>query len=258
MCQFKSALCLKDRVFVPDYDSHDRMLDELKISDDMRHASTTFVRVEVVPPDGDKLSDPMGWEVRVDQDILPEWFIPEIDHPRIRQAVAEWCAAHVLPEDVHTVKDGKWIVVGSTTVEAYGSTTVEAYDSATVKAHGSATVKAYDSATVKAYDSTTVEAYDSATVKAYGSATVEAYGSTTVEAYGSTTVEAYDSATVEARNSATVKAYDSAIVKAYDSATVILPLHLQTDKPVELNGNAICINHRDHTIRSAVSWRQIG
>ena len=44
MCQFKSALCLKDRVFVPDYDSHDRMLEELKIPDDFAHASKVFVR----------------------------------------------------------------------------------------------------------------------------------------------------------------------------------------------------------------------
>ena len=241
MCQFKSALCLKDRVFVPDYDSHDKMLEELRIPDDTRHASTTFVRVEVVPPDGDKFSDPTGWEVRVDQDILPEWFIPEIDHPRIKQAVAEWCAAHVLREGKHVVRDGKWI--------ACGSATVEAYDSATVEAWGSATVKACDSATVEAYDSAIVEAYGSATVRAYDSATVKAYDSATVEACGSATVKAYDSATV--------KAYGSATVEAWSSATVILPLPLQTDKPVELNGSAICVNHRDHTIRSAIRWEQI-
>ena len=177
MCQFKSALCLKDRVFVPDYDSHDRMLDELNIPDDMRHATTTFVRVEVVPPDGDKFSNPMGWNVKVDQDVLPDWFMPEVDHPRIRQAVAEWCATHVLREGIHTVKDGKWIVGSNATVDARGN------------------------------------------------------------------------ATVEARGNATVK--------AYDNATVILPKYKQTTQEIVLYDETICINHRTHTIRSAISWEQI-
>ena len=30
MCKFKSGLILKDRVFIPDYDSHVDMLEELK------------------------------------------------------------------------------------------------------------------------------------------------------------------------------------------------------------------------------------
>lgn len=161
MCQFKSAICLKDRVFVPDYDSHSNMLEELKIPDDMRHASETFVRVECSPADGDKGSDPMGWQIRVDQDILPDWFMPEIDYPRIREAIAAWCAKHVLREGEHEVRDGVWIATGSATVEAWGS------------------------------------------------------------------------------------------------ATVILPASWQTNKPVKLNGNAICINHRDHTIRSAIKWEQV-
>ena len=249
MCQFKSAICLKDRVFVPDYDSHSDMLEELNIPDDMRHASETFVRVECYPADGDKGSDPMGWQIKVDQDILPDWFMPEVDYPRIREAIADWCAKHVLREGKHEVRNGVWI--------ATDSATVRATNSATVKATNSATVKATNSATVEAYGSATVEAYGSATVKAYGSATVRATNSATVKAYGSATVKAYDSATVRATNSATVKAYDSATVKATNSATVILPVSWQTNKPVELHDNAVCINHRDHTIRSAIKWEQV-
>ena len=231
MCQFKSALCLKDRVFVPDYDSHDRMLKELGIHDDFAHASKTFVRVELSPADGDKSSDPMGWRIKIDQDILPDWFDHNRDEARVKTAIADWCKVHVLREGTHEVHSGVWY----------------AYGSATVKAYGSATVKAYDSATVKAYDYATVEACDSATVTAYGSATVKAYGSATVKAYNSATVEAY--------GSATVKAYDSATVKAYDSATVILPNRWQSDSTINLNDESICINHKTHTIKSAIAWK---
>ena len=168
MCRFKSGICLKDRVFVPDYDSHSRMLEELHIEDDFAHASKVFVRVELSPADGDKTSDIDGWKLNVDQDVLPDWWNEKVDLPRIKAAVKSWCDIHVLRNGEHTVRDGVWY------------------------------------------------AYGSASVKACGSASVE----------------------------------------AYDSASVILPKCFQTSKPVVLNDEAICINHRDHTIQSPVKWTQ--
>ena len=296
MCRFKSGICLKDRVFVPDYDSHSRMLEELHIEDDFAHASKVFVRVELSPADGDKTSDIDGWKLNVDQDVLPDWWNEKVDLPRIKAAVKSWCDIHVLRNGEHTVRDGVWYAYGSASVKAcgrasvkacgrasvkaYDSASVEAYDRASVEAYGSASVEAYDSASVKAYDSASVEAYgsasvkacgrasvkacgrasvkayDSASVEAYDRASVEAYGSASVEAYDSASVKAYDSASVEAYGSASVKACGSASVEAYDSASVILPKCFQTSKPVVLNDEAICINHRDHTIQSPVKWTQ--
>ena len=176
MCKFKSGICLKDRVFVPDYDSHSRMLEELHIEDDFAHASKVFVRVELSPDDDDKTSDVDGWKLKVDQDVLPDWWGETVDLPRIKDAVKAWCDIHVLRAGKHTVRDGVWY------------------------------------------------AFDSASVEAYGSASVEAYG--------------------------------SASVKACGSASVILPKLYQTSKPVVLHDEAICINHRDHTIQSPVTWVQ--
>ena len=158
MCSFKSALCLRDRVFVPDYDSHEDMLKELGIKDNYLNASKTFVRVELSPEDGDKSSDPMGWKLKVDQDVRPDWFDPAVDKLRIKQAIADWCAVHVIKDGKRKVRDGVWY------------------------------------------------------------------------------------------------ACDSATVKACDSATVILPKNFQTDKPVILSGEAVCVNHKAHTIRSAIKW----
>ena len=72
MCRFKSALVLKNRIFVPDYDSHDKMLQELGIKDNFTNASKVFVRVELFPADGNVFSAVDDWEMKVDQDILPE------------------------------------------------------------------------------------------------------------------------------------------------------------------------------------------
>ena len=166
MCQLKSCLVLKDRVYCPDYDSHQDMLDKLSIKDDYLGASKTFVRVELLPPDGMRsLMEPLDrWTLKVDQDVTPEWWDAEADRQRVEEAVEAWRREHVFAEGEHSVQTGIVYALGGATVKAYGSAKVWAYDNATVTAH--------DSATVTAYGSATVEAYDSATVKAYGSATV--------------------------------------------------------------------------------------
>lgn len=86
MCRFKSGICLKDRVFVPDYDSHSRMLEELHIEDDFAHASKVFVRIKLSPADGDKTSDVDGWKLNVDQDEVDA----ERERVRHEQDFREW------------------------------------------------------------------------------------------------------------------------------------------------------------------------
>ena len=180
MCKLKSAIILKDKIFMPDYDSHSKMLEELKITDDYINASKVFVRAELSPENGDVFSDIDGWEFSVDQDITPEWFDEKYCAERMRNTVKEWAKTHIFiglndlkishgenifikdckNVDIYdnaTVKNicGKATVeyiCGNATVEnIYGKATVEyIYGNATVKnICGNATVKyIYDSATV--------------------------------------------------------------------------------------------------------------
>lgn len=162
MCKLKSAIAFKDRIFMPDYDSHSRMLEELGIKDDFLGASRKFVRVELSPVDGDVFSDIDSWKLTVDQDIRPEWFSGDECKAKMIEAVKEWAKTHlhigidglkITSGEDHFVKDCK-------NVEISGSATVE-------DICGSATVgNICDSATVKYI-------CDSATVgNIYGSATV--------------------------------------------------------------------------------------
>ena len=150
MCQLKSCLVLKDRVYCPDYDSHQDMLDKLGIKDDYLGASKTFVRVELLPPDGMKsLMEPLDrWTLNVDQDVTPDWWDEKADRQRVEEAVKAWRREHVFAEGEHEVTDGVYYALGSATVKAWGSATVEAWGSVTVEACDSATVKAYGSAIV--------------------------------------------------------------------------------------------------------------
>lgn len=190
MCQLKSCLVLKDRVFCPDYNSHQQMLEELGIEDDYLHASKTFVRVELLPPDVVKsLMEPLDrWTLEVDQDIVPEWWDEKADRQRVEEAVEIWRKGHVFAEGKHIVKTG--------TVYAYGDAEVHVYNDATVAAYDRAIVKAYSNAKVEANDSVTVKAFNSATVKAHGNAKVEAFDIAIVKAFDIATVKAYNRAMV--------------------------------------------------------------
>ena len=95
MCKLKSAIILKDRIFMPDYDSHSKMLDELGIVDDFIGASKKFVRVELSPKDGDVFSDIDGWFFNIDQDIRPEWFMEDEWKPKMVEAVKVWAKTHI-------------------------------------------------------------------------------------------------------------------------------------------------------------------
>ena len=204
MCQFKSAICLKDRVFVPDYDSHSKMLEELHIEDDFVHASKVFVRVELVPEDGDKTSDVDEWKLNVDQDVLPDWWNENDCLPRIKAAVKVWCNNHILRTGMHTARDGIWYACGN------------------------ATVVAFDNASVVAYNSTSVKAFDDATVGAHGDATVVAYGNASVKACGNASVVAFDEASVKLpkyfQTLKPVLLHDKAICINYKDHTIQSPV----------------------------------
>ena len=159
MCQFKSALALKDRIFLPDYDSHDKMLQELGIEDNFTNASKVFVRVELSPADGDIFSDVEGWKLKVDQNILPDWWNESERLPKLKKLVETWMQKHTIYGE-REVSDGVWLATDSATVTAYGS------------------------------------------------------------------------------------------------ATVIVPKRFATDGVIKLNDDSVCINHKTHTIRSAIKWKQ--
>ena len=234
MCKMKSAIILKDRVFIPDYDSHTDMLAELKIEDTRENAERLFVRAELSPSDGDVFSPIDTWVFNVDQDIRPDWFVEEVEKGRMIEAVKAWAKGRIhigvdgLKIDSgagHYIKDCKNVVIYDNAKVEYicGSATVEnIYGSATVKdICGNATVKYIcDNATVKNIsDNATVKGiHDNAKVEyIYGSATVK-------DICGNATVKYIcDNATVKnISDNATVKGiHDNAKVEyIYGNATV--------------------------------------
>jgi hypothetical protein len=52
MCKLKSGIILKGRIFMPEYDSHSDMLEELGIEDNYMNASKMFVLVDKKKEEG--------------------------------------------------------------------------------------------------------------------------------------------------------------------------------------------------------------
>ena len=135
MCQLKSGILLKDRVFIPDYDSHEDMLGELKIKDTEENAKRLFVRAELIPPNDDVFTPVSEWKYMVDQDILPDWYVPEVYEKRMSDAVSEWAKKRIhigekieeINSGTHWIKDGTVGVIGGSAEirELFGSAKVE-------------------------------------------------------------------------------------------------------------------------------------
>ena len=257
MCKLKSGIILKDSVFVPNYDSHTDMLEELKIKDTRKNAERLFVRAEFYPKEN-IFSDVNKWIYHVDQDILPEWYVEEVDKDRFIKAVKEWHKKHVLVGvdgitlsggDTYYIKDCKNVVVkNDSTVKAYDNSTVEAFNNSTVEAFNNSTVKACNNSTVEAYDNSTVEAYDNSTVKACNNSTVKACNNSTVEAFNNSTVKACNNSTVEAFNNSTVK--------ACNNSTVVIVIFSNNRKDnIKLSDNATLKDCKTKTIYQSGNWK---
>ena len=221
MCKLKSAIVLKDRIFMPDYDSHSEMLSELGIRDDYLGASKKFVRVELSPVDGDVFSDIDSWRFNVDQDIRPEWFDEDTYLPLMRKKVKEWAKdrIHIGVDDLvitagsnHYIKDCKNVTCENSTVTAWGNSTVTACENSTVTACENSTVTAWGNSTVTAWGSSTVTARENSTVTACENSTVTARRNSTVTAWGNSTVTAWGNSTVTAWGNSTVTAWGNSTV----------------------------------------------
>ncbi len=216
MCRFKSAIILKDRVFIPDYDSHSDMLKELGIEDTRQNAERLFIRAELSPHNGDVFTNIDNWEFVVDQDITPDWYVKDYDKQRMITAVKDWAKNHIhIGVDGLVINSGaKHFIKDCKNVHIYGNATVK-------NICGNATVE-------NIYDNATVEYIcDNTTVKYIcGNATVENIcGNTTVKNIcGNATVEnIYDNATVEnICGNTTVKNIcgNATVENIYDNATV--------------------------------------
>ena len=243
MCRLKSAIILKDRVYLSETDSHTNLLKELKIADTKENAQRLFVRAELYPKYNNIFSPIETWKFNVDQDILPDWYIKEVDKERMVSAVKEWTKTHIF--------------IGENNIGVFGNKTIYIKDS-TVQAFNNSTVQAFNNSTVTAHGNSTVYANGNSTVTAHGNSTVYAHGNSKVTAYDYSKVTAYDNSTVTAHCNSMVTAYSNSMVTAYSNSTVIIDSFSSAKKEnITLKDNAILKDNREKKIYITDGWEVV-
>ena len=275
MCKLKSGLLFKNGVFVPDYDSHDKMLREKCIEDTAENRiAGKFVRFELSPENDDPFVPIDMWVFKIDQDELPEWIKsdPEKYEAMARAAVKEWAEKHIfIGIDKLNLTDGSgYYLKDCTNVTLSGSSTVQDMSgSSTVQdMSGSSTVQdMWDSSTVQ-------DMWGSSTVQdMWGSSTVRNMrdrstvrnmrdSSTVRNMWGSSTVRNMrGSSTVQnMRGSSTVQNMRdrSTVQDMSGSSTVQIAENLSKGvnvKTIILSQNAIIKDCRTKTLYAVGDWK---
>jgi hypothetical protein len=109
MCEFKSGIVLKDRIYCPlNHDHHTQMLEELGIRDDSQFPN--FVRVEMIPRDGDVFNhDLNNWKLNVDQDFRPDWFDADKTEKEMKVKMQEaFEKMFIIDREVEEISSGEW------------------------------------------------------------------------------------------------------------------------------------------------------
>jgi hypothetical protein len=129
MCQFFSGLFLKEGqgvsnflsgiilyknrklIYDPFSDSHEDLIRKSGLNDSTDRPN--FVRLELLPKNGDICNQDLdNWYLKVDQDLRPDWFDPEIAEAMMREALQKvWAEAFTIGGEYDEIKDRKIRIV---------------------------------------------------------------------------------------------------------------------------------------------------
>ena len=102
MCRFASFVLTKDDVYFSDKtDSHTEICNQFHLKEDNHRNEPQLLMCELLPTTD--LDDFDTYECTWDQDIKPDWFIPEIDEKRVREAMNERFPAGTITPVAETV-----------------------------------------------------------------------------------------------------------------------------------------------------------
>ena len=193
MCMFKSMLLLKDKVFCPNYDSHEDMINETG----MEHGPMreNFVRVEITPPHDDLTVPIDKWEYKVDQDYLPEWYVEEVDKPRCFDALKAWAVKHILiGQEVPEVKQDEFVMLVNCNTGIVKGTVKEVLGGTVQEVRGGTVQKVRGGTVQKVWDGTVQEVRGGTVQKVWGGGTVQKVwgGGTVQKVWGGTVQEVWD------------------------------------------------------------------
>ena len=107
MCRFKSALVVRtgEVLHSPLTDRHEDLIEAFNLTDD---GLDNFVRVELIPKDD--YFDLDKYEFKIDQDIIPGWFLEGDCQERVITSLKDAVKQMIITDSRKTVLGGGWLV----------------------------------------------------------------------------------------------------------------------------------------------------
>ena len=148
MCQFKSAIVLKDEqskggfrlLLSPWTESHSELCTIFKLND-TANAKLYFARVEFTPESMDKAYIVESYKLSIDEGRTPEWFDAEMKEA-VTAKLAAYIKSIIVDGDVNLLIGGQFIVAPGAKVECAHSMVINAICGGTVSAIWGGTVSA--------------------------------------------------------------------------------------------------------------------
>ena len=176
MCQFKSALVVKDEkekggfrmLLSPWTESHSELCTIFKIKDG---ECLTFARVELSPPTMETAHLIDGYKLKIDEECDPEWFDAEMKE-RVAEKLRAYVKSMIVEGDVDLLIGGQFIVAPGARVSSAKAMVINAICGGTVSEICGGTVSAIWGGTVSAIWGGTVSAICGGTVSAIRGGTV--------------------------------------------------------------------------------------
>ena len=164
MCQFKSAIVLKDEqskggfrlLLSPWTESHSELCTIFKLND-TANAKLYFARVEFTPESMDKAYIVESYKLSIDEGRTPEWFDAEMKEA-VTAKLAAYIKSIIVDGDVNLLIGGQFIVAPGAKVECAHSMVINAICGGTVSAIWGGTVSEIWGGTVSAIWGGTVSA----------------------------------------------------------------------------------------------------
>ncbi|HYB97500.1 MAG TPA: hypothetical protein VEC57_00005, partial [Candidatus Limnocylindrales bacterium] len=180
MCQFKSAIVLKDEsakggfklLMSPWTESHSELCVIHKLNDTAK-ARLYFARVEFTPSSMDKAHLVDEYKLRIDEERTPEWFDDDMK-VAVTDKLRAYIKSIIVEGDVQLLIGGQFIIAPGAKVESAHSMVINAICGGTVSAIRGGTVSEICGGTVSAICGGTVSEIWGGTVSAIRGGTVSA------------------------------------------------------------------------------------
>jgi hypothetical protein len=230
MCQVKSAIVLKDRIYMPlDENSHNKMLEDLKIKDNSR--TPNFVRIEYVPKDGDVFNHkPENWQLNVDQDYLPDWFVKEETEEQMKKKIHEWFNARfIIDQEVEKIESGLWYMKGGTIQSVRGGTiqsvrggTIQSVRGGTIQSVRGGTIQYVEGGTIQYVEGGTIQSVEGGTIQYVEGGTIQSVRGGTIQSVWGGTIQYVEGGTIQYVEGGTIQSVRGGTIEKIQNNGIVI------------------------------------